>query len=601
MRSARFRGLVLGTLLLVPIPARGDFLEQIGDAIRDGVLTLRLALTAGRVPTAKGWDLVVIGEPEASLEAKAKDGHLESLTFRVPDNVVVLAGHGLRPDVVIQEISADANGKIVTARFHGRGLGRPVLWLLGGVARGAVRKIPLQTSLSQLVRGNLLATTTTTAENPSNAAPTPVPAGPSFLDLVREARFDGMTLSAFGGRHVDLGDFLSFDTGEDSGAAEPLRLIFEQAAFRPGRNGNPSQYDLDFHLEARLAAGRMSFGDDRLVFNQGEIRGGRIQLRQDAGPLFYRVSAEHLVLRLDRGDFRFPGGIALAIEEGSRASASGFRLSEKNEVSGVFDLDLSGRTGEIRRAGSRVALETATLKGGDLRFDRNRVTGSVELGFGYRLSYPLVVRYPIAGVPPHTVPLEFSGPLKARLSLAGAGAGEGSVTGEYSFKMPWAPVEKAALAALSARWSQDLTPALRKVEFDIEGTRFGPCGEHCFLVKIQLQAQKGSGRSRLFRQRCAPEGQADLEVDAPERRFMLRHVRIRPACEGALGWFVNIIAPLLTKTYEDITLFQMPENLPFTIESVDTGVDWIQIRGAVSWTPESRQESEAGSGNPRRP
>ena len=57
------------------------------------------------------------------------------------------------------------------------------------------------------------------------------------------------------------------------------------------------------------------------------------------------------------------------------------------------------------------------------------------------------------------VPLEFSGPLTAHLSLDGVGPGEGSVTGDYSFKMPWPPVEKVALAALKARWNQGLTPA----------------------------------------------------------------------------------------------------------------------------------------------
>jgi len=107
MRSVRFRGLVFGMLLLIPISVRGDFLEQVGDAIRDGAITLRLALTAGRVPTSKGWDLVVVGEPEANLEAKAKDGRLESLSFRVPDNTVILVGRGLRPDVVLEALSAD--------------------------------------------------------------------------------------------------------------------------------------------------------------------------------------------------------------------------------------------------------------------------------------------------------------------------------------------------------------------------------------------------------------------------------------------------------------------------------------------------------------
>jgi hypothetical protein len=610
MRSVRFSGLVLGTLLLVPPAVRGDFLEQVGDAIRDGAITLRLALTAGRVPTSKGWDLVVVGEPEANLEAKAKDGRLESLSFSVPDNTVILVGHGLRPDVVLEALSADANGKIVSTRFHGHGLGRPILWLLGGIARGAVQKIPLQTSLSQLVRGNLLATASpgpaaapAKRPPPSDAAAVPPgPPAPSFLDLVREARFDGMTLSTFGGRHVDLGDFLSFETETDSGAGTPLELIFDRGVFRPGHGGSASQYDLDFRLEARLAAGRMQFGQDRLVFRRGDLHGCRIELRQDAtAPLFYRVAARQLVLDLSRGQFRFPGGIALAVEEGSRASAADFRLSETNEVSGVFDVDLSGRTGEIRRSGSRVALESATLRGRGLRFDRNRVTGNVELAFGYRLSHQFVVHYPVAGLAPRPVPLEFSGPLTAHLSLVGVGPGEGSVTGDYSFKMPWPPVEKVALAALTARWNQDLTPALQKVQFEVEGTRFGPCGEHCFLIKIRLQAQKGSGKNYIFRQKCAPEGQADLEVDAPQRRFVLRHVKLRPLCEGVLGWFANAIAPLLTKSYEDITLLQLPEDLPFTIESVASGADWVQIGGKISWTPEARGEGEAAGGAPHRP
>jgi hypothetical protein len=374
-------------------------------------------------------------------------------------------------------------------------------------------------------------------------------------------------------------------------------LIFDRGAYRPGHGGSASQYDLDFRLEARLAAGRMQFGQDRLAFRRGVLRGCRIELRQDGtGPLFYRVAAGQLVLDLARGQFRFPGGIALALEEGSRASAADFRLSETNEVSGVFELDLSGRTGEIRRSGSRVALESATLRGRGLRFERNRVTGNVELAFGYRLSHLLVVHYPVAGLAARSVPLEFAGPLTAHLSLVGVGPGEGSVTGDYSFKMPWAPVEKVALAALTARWNQDLTPALQKVQFEVEGTRFGPCGEHCFLVKIRLQAQKGTGRHYLFRQKCAPEGQADLEVDAPQRRFVLRHVKLRPLCEGALGWFVNAIAPLLTKSYEDITLFQLPEDLPFTIDSVASGADWVQIGGTVSWTPEVRGEGEAADG-----
>ena len=46
---------------------------------------------------------------------------------------------------------------------------------------------------------------------------------------------------------------------------------------------------------------------------------------------------------------------------------------------------------------------------------------------------------------------------------------------------------------------------------------------------------------------------------------------------------MNFIGPLLTKTYTDVTLFQMPEDLPFTIESVGSGADWLAIAGKVAW------------------
>ena len=68
------------------------------------------------------------------------------------------------------------------------------------------------------------------------------------------------------------------------------------------------------------------------------------------------------------------------------------------------------------------------------------------------------------------------------------------------------------------------------------------------------------------------------------RSFVLRNVRIEPRCKGIVGWVVNFLGPFLTKTYTDITLFQMPENLPFTIESVGSGTDWVAIAGNVAWS-----------------
>jgi len=96
--------------------------------------------------------------------------------------------------------------------------------------------------------------------------------------------------------------------------------------------------------------------------------------------------------------------------------------------------------------------------------------------------------------------------------------------------------------------------------------------------------EKKEAKGRLFHQLCDTQGKADLVVDAATRSFLLRNVRIEPRCHGVLGWVVNFIGPLLTKTYTDITLFQMPEDLPFTVESVDSGSDWIAIAGKVAWT-----------------
>ena len=96
-------------------------------------------------------------------------------------------------------------------------------------------------------------------------------------------------------------------------------------------------------------------------------------------------------------------------------------------------------------------------------------------------------------------------------------------------------------------------------------------------------------KGRLFRQICDAEGKADLVVDAASRSFVLRNVRIEPRCKGVVGWVVNFIGPFLTQTYTDVTLFQMPENLPFTIESVDSGVDWLAIAGKVAWASKAAE------------
>jgi hypothetical protein len=100
---------------------------------------------------------------------------------------------------------------------------------------------------------------------------------------------------------------------------------------------------------------------------------------------------------------------------------------------------------------------------------------------------------------------------------------------------------------------------------------------------VVVTAAKAKTKGYLFREICDAQGKAELVVDAPSRSFVLRHVRIEPRCKGLVGWFVNLIGPLLTKTYSDVTLFQMPADLPFTIESISSGADWLAIAGKVAW------------------
>ncbi|WP_217551140.1 hypothetical protein, partial [Pantoea sp. GbtcB22] len=81
-------------------------------------------------------------------------------------------------------------------------------------------------------------------------------------------------------------------------------------------------------------------------------------------------------------------------------------------------------------------------------------------------------KYPVPELEPRRVDLEFKGPFRADLHLAGVGEGDrDAVTGTYVFSVDWPPVEKAAFEAIRAAWVQDVK-ALRKVRFDIEPVRF---------------------------------------------------------------------------------------------------------------------------------
>ncbi|HKD12855.1 MAG TPA: hypothetical protein VKE50_12305, partial [Thermoanaerobaculia bacterium] len=242
-----------------------------------------------------------------------------------------------------------------------------------------------------------------------------------------------------------------------------------------------------------------------------------------------------------------------------------------------------------------VSLANVHVRTTGTRVVNMKVTGDLDLEFDYKLDYPLVIHYPMKEVGEKKVLLTFHGPFKTSVHYEDAGKDSGTVTGDYAFKAPWPPIEQAALEVLKARWSQDVTPALRRVNFDIEPRRFSPCGENCFLLEVGVTAEKKSGKKSLFRQICEPQGKADLVVDAPSRSFQLKNIKLTTRCKGAVGWFLNLITPLLTKTYNDMTLFQMPEDLPFTIEKVGAGANWVAISGKIDYQANARLAGSASS------
>jgi hypothetical protein len=214
---------------------------------------------------------------------------------------------------------------------------------------------------------------------------------------------------------------------------------------------------------------------------------------------------------------------------------------------------------------------------------RRKATGDVELEFDYEVGHVLSVAHPFAELAARSVSLGFRGPFSARLHLEKAGADTGSVTGQYSLKVPWETVEKIALETLRARWVLN-APVVSRVALAVEPRRFASCGENCFLLDLDVQAELSAGRRNLFRQTCAPRGTANLVVDAATRSFQMKRIRVEPRCEGFIGRVVNVLSPILTKKYtDDVVLFRMPMDLPFTVEQVRSALGWIAIAGRVDY------------------
>jgi hypothetical protein len=565
-----------------PAAPEPSLLDSLGVVVKDGHFAIEADLEAGKMPLQPAYDLEVEGSPLAKVSAEAVGGVVTKMHFDVSGGRLVVRGRGLRPKVEIESLDFESPRGITGFKFRGLGLWRPIVAIFGGVARSAVGKLELKTDIPSVLRGEMLGAK---KPEPAAAATVPPPAAPpgrSFLDLVREVRVQELTLTAFEGKAIAFPPFIDLTTASAPRQGEALAIVIAKGVFRPGRGGAPAEYDFPGRFEGEFEKGSMEFGNDRAAFSRGRISGGTFRARSGSdGKLRTAVTAKRLALDLESGDFEVPGGARVALAEGSRFTVANLEVTPERLFSGVLDLDLNGKTGVLVRQGAKISAANVHVRSSGLSIARSRATGAVEMSFDYLLRYPFTVRYPVKEIAPRTLDLIFHGPFAAKLELTDAGGPEGQVRGEYTFKAPWAPVEAVVLEVLRAKWTQDL--AIKRVDFNLEGRRFRPCGNDCFELGFTFLAEKKSGKSSLFRQYCEPLGKAELVLDGVKRTFTLHNLKVETHCKGAIGWVVNFVAPLLAKTYSDTVIFQMPADVPLSIDRVDTGAEWIRIEGRLDW------------------
>ena len=591
--------------LLAQAPAdTSEVLDRLGALVKDGHLDVEADLIQGSVPAIPKYTLEVQGSPKTSIEVLAAGGKVTRLHFAVENGKLVVPRQGLRPKVSIEMLDFEDPKGITAMKFRGLGIWRPIVAIFGGIARSAVGKMELRTDIPSVLKGEILggkkppAAAAPSPEVPPAVTPVPAPApgpaptpAPSFMDLVREVRINEMVVTAFEGKSMYLRPFVAFDTASHPQSGEAMKVSLRKGIFRPGRGGAPNYVEFDGTLEGEIENGEMEFEKNACTIAHGRIRGGEFRAATEEGKLATTLTAKELSFELSSGDFVVPGGMAVALDAGSTFEVSDLRVTSAGRFSGVAKLDLSGKTGKLSRKGATISASEIRLKTPGLTIVDGKASGPLEISFDYELLYPFVVKYPIKEVPEKRLMLNFHGPFATALALSEAGGDEGEVTGTYVFKAPWAPVEQAALAALEAKWQQDV--AIKNVDFAIAPKMFRPCGETCFALGLEFTAEKKSGKKSLFSQFCAPVGKAELFIDKAARSFVLKDVRIETHCKGVVGWVVNFLAPLLAKTYGDLTLFQMPPDLPLTIDSVRGGAEWVEIGGSIDW--------EAGEPKPEVP
>ena len=580
-----------------PAVDTSDVMDRLGELVKDGQLTVEADLQEGQVPAIPKYALVVKGAPKTTMEAQATDGEVKHMRLVVENGQLIVRGSGLRPRLAIEGLEFQQPAGLTSLKVRGIGIWRPIIAIFRGIAKSAVNKLEFHTDIPSVLKGNVIGgkkkAAPAGAAPPPAATPTPAPSAvaggpppsptPSFMDLVREVRLHDVKFTAYPGKPMRLRPFVEFDTASHP-SGEAMALSIEKGVFRPGRGGAPNFVEVSGHLAGEIENGTMEFEQNTTTIAKGKLRAASFDLTTlEDGKIASSLKAKELFFELSSGHFVVPGGMAVGLNAGSTFQVNDLSVTSAGKFSGVAILDLNGQTGELSRKGATISASDIKLKTPGLRIVDGKATGPLEVSFNYQLEYPFVVKYPIESIPEKKLDLDFHGPFATKLQLTDAGGDEGEVTGTYVFKAPWDPIEKAALAALEAKWRQDL--AIKNVEFTIVPKMFRPCGDTCFTLGIEFTAEKkaAKGLKRLFYQYCAPVGKANLFVDKPQRAFILKDLKLETHCKGVIGWVVNFLSPFLTKTYGDMKLFQMPANLPLTVDSVRGGAQLVEIAGTIDW------------------
>ena len=359
-----------------------------------------------------------------------------------------------------------------------------------------------------------------------------------MMDLVDEVRLYDLKITAFPGRPMRLRPFVEFDTASHPQSGEAMALTIEKGTYRPARGGKPTFLEFSGHLEGEIENGVMEFEENRTTIARGRLAGASFQLTTlEDGKIASALQARQLFFELSSGRFVVPGGLGVELDSGSTFDVRDLKVTSAGHFSGVAKLDLAGKTGELSRQGATISASNIHVKTPGLTVVDGKATGPLQVTFDYQLEYPFVVKYPIAEIPEKRLDLDFHGPFAANLALKDAGKDSGEVTGTYVFKAPWDPIEQAALAALAAKWQQDL--AIKHIDFAITPKMFRPCGETCFtlghrgdggealvdepaeeaLLAVLRAGRQGQPRRRQAGARVHPQGRQDRDALQGRRRL----------------------------------------------------------------------------------